>query len=56
MSHGDATYACQLEDFGCEVLKDGGHIHGSLGADAHLLLSVLLEETLDTTAGELGRS
>lgn len=53
MSHREATYACQLEDFGCEVLENGGNVHGSLGTDAHLLLGVLLEETLDTTAGEL---
>jgi hypothetical protein len=47
------TYSCELENFGSEVLKHGGHIHGRLGADAHLVLCVLLEETLDTTAWEL---
>jgi hypothetical protein len=47
------TYSCQLEDFGCEVLENGGHVDGGLGADAHLVLGVVLEETLDTTAGEL---
>jgi hypothetical protein len=49
------TYSCQLEDFGCEVLENGGHVDGGLGADAHLVLGVVLEETLDTTAGELER-
>lgn len=53
MSHGEATYACQLEDFGCEVLQHGGNVDGGLGADAHLLLGVLLEETLHTSTGEL---
>lgn len=48
-----ATYACQLEDFGSQILEDSGHIHGGLGADTHLVLGVGLEETLDTTAGEL---
>lgn len=47
------AYSCQLEDFGCEVLENGGHVDGGLGADAHLVLGVVLEETLDATAGEL---
>lgn len=56
MTHddGDAcTYACELEDFGSQVLEHGRDIDGSFGADAHLVLGVGLEETLDTTAGEL---
>jgi len=47
------TYSCKLEDFGSEVLQHSGHIHGRLGADTHLVLCVLLQETLDTAAGEL---
>lgn len=47
------TYACKLEDFSSEVLKNGGDIDGGLGTNAHLVLSVLLQETLDTTAREL---
>lgn len=47
------TYACELEDFSSQVLENGGDIDGSLGTNAHLVLGVLLEETLDTTAGEL---
>lgn len=50
---GMETYACKLEDFGSQVLENGGDIDGSLGADAHLVLGVGLEETLDTTTGEL---
>lgn len=56
MTHddGDAcTYACELEDFGSQVLEHGRDIDGSFGADAHLVLGVGLEEALDTTAGEL---
>jgi len=49
------TYACQLEDFGSQVLENRGYVHGSLGTDAHLVLGVLLEETLDTAAGKLAR-
>jgi hypothetical protein len=47
------THACKLQDFGCQVLKYGSNIDGSLGAHAHLVLSVLLQEALDTTAREL---
>lgn len=49
------THACELEDFGSQVLENGGNVNGSLGADAHLVLGVGLEETLDTTTWELGR-
>lgn len=48
------TYACEFEDFGRQVLENGGGVDGSLGTDAHLALGVGLEETLDTAAGELG--
>jgi hypothetical protein len=47
------TYSCKFKDFGSQVLQHSGHIHGRLGADAHLVLCVLLQETLDTTAWEL---
>lgn len=50
---GGLTYACQLKDFGRQVLENGSNVNGSLGADTHLVLGVGLEETLDTTAGEL---
>lgn len=54
MSRGRAaTYASKLEDFGSQILEHGGNVDGSLGTDAHLVLGVVLEETLDTTAGEL---
>lgn len=47
------THACELEDLGGQVFENGGDIDGSLGANTHLVLGVCLEETLDTTAGEL---
>ena len=50
-----ATYPCKLKHFGREVFEDGSDIDGGFGADAHLALSVGLEETLDTTAWELRR-
>ena len=48
-----ATHSCKLKNFGCQVFEHGCDIDGSLGADAHLVLGVLLEEALDTTAREL---
>lgn len=48
------THACELENFGGKILEDSGNVDGSLGANTHLVLGVRLEETLDTTAGELG--
>lgn len=45
--------AGELEDFGRQVFEHGRHVHGRLCRDAHLVLRVRLEETLDTTAGEL---
>jgi hypothetical protein len=47
------THACELEDLSGQVLKNSGDIDSSLGSNTHLVLGVLLEETLDTTAGEL---
>lgn len=47
------TYACELEDFGSQVLENSGNVDSSLGADTHLVLGVCLEETLDTTTREL---
>lgn len=45
--------ACQLEHFGGKILQDGGNIDGGLGSNAHLVLGLALQETLDTTAWEL---
>lgn len=47
------THSCEFEDFGSQVLEHGSDIDGCLGADAHFVLGVGLEETLDTTAWEL---
>jgi hypothetical protein len=47
------THSCELENFSGEVFEDGGDIDGGLGSYAHLVLGVVLQETLDTAAGEL---
>lgn len=47
------THACELENLSSEIFEDGGNVDGGLGANTHLVLGVGLEETLDTTAGEL---
>lgn len=49
------SVACQFENFGGEILQDSSDIDRSFGSDAHLILCVVLQETLDTTAGELDR-
>jgi len=48
--------SCELEDFSGEIFENGGNVDGCLGTDAHLVLGVVLQETLDTTAGELKTS
>lgn len=45
--------ASELEDFGGEVFEDSGNVDSGLGSDAHLVLGLGFEETLDTTAWEL---
>ena len=47
------SVAGKFENLSGEVLEDSCDIDSSFGADAHLVLSVVLEETLDTTAREL---
>jgi hypothetical protein len=47
------THSCELENFSGEVFEDGSDIDGGLGSYAHLVLGVVLQETLDTAAGEL---
>jgi hypothetical protein len=44
--------ACELEDLSCEVLKDGGEVHGGTGTDA-LSVAALLHEASDSSDGEL---
>jgi hypothetical protein len=46
--------SCQFEDFGGQVFQHCCDVDGGFGADAHLVLGLRLEETLYTTAGELG--
>jgi len=43
----------KFEDFGGEIFQNSSDVDGSLGAYAHLVLSVVLEETLYATAREL---
>lgn len=50
---GGRTYPGKLEHLGGEILQYRRNVDGCLGADTHLVLSVLLQETFDTTAGEL---
>lgn len=45
--------SCQLEHFGGKVFENGSDVDSSFRSDAHLVLSLGLEETLDTTAGKL---
>lgn len=47
------THACKLKNLGSKILEYCSDVDGGLGADAHLVLCVLLQETLDTTAREL---
>ena len=47
------THSCELEDFSGQVFEDGGYVDSSLGSNAHLILGVVLQETLDTTTWEL---
>jgi hypothetical protein len=47
------TDACKLEDLSGQILEHSGHVNGGLGANTRLFLSACLEESLDTTAGEL---
>jgi len=48
--------AGEFENFGSQILQDGSDIDGGFGTNSHLVLSVVLEETLDSTAGELQAS
>lgn len=50
------THACELKDFGSQIFENGCNIDGSLSTNAHLVLCVLLQETLNTATGELRRS
>lgn len=48
-----ARVARQLQDLGRQVLKDGRRVHGGRGSDALRMVDRVLEETVDTTNGEL---
>ena len=45
----------QLEDLSCQVLHDGGHVHGGTGSDTLSVVS-LPQQTMDTSDGELKSS
>lgn len=48
-----ASIASQLEDFGREVLQDGGSVDSSSGSHAMPLVNGVFEETVDATDGKL---
>lgn len=52
-SGGTRTYSCKFEDLGSKVFENSSNVNGSLGANTHLVLGVLLEKALDTATGEL---
>jgi hypothetical protein len=47
------THSCKLKNFGGEIFEDSGNVDSRLGSYSHLVLRVVLQETLDTTTGEL---
>jgi hypothetical protein len=46
-------HSCKLENLCGKIFEDSSNVYGSLGSNAHLILSVVLQETLDATAREL---
>jgi hypothetical protein len=51
----EMTHSCELENFRGEVFEDSGNVDGCLRSNAHFVLGIVLQETLDTTARELDR-
>lgn len=47
------THSCKFENFGGEIFENSGNVNGGLRSNSHLILRVVLQETLNTTAGEL---
>lgn len=47
------THSCELKNFSGKIFEDGCNIDCCLSPNAHLVLSVVLQESLDTTAGKL---
>ena len=47
------THSCKFKNFCSEVFENGCNVYGCLGSNAHFVLGVVLQESLDTTAGEL---
>lgn len=47
------TLTSKLQNLGGQVLKNGGAVHGSGGTDSAIVGGPLLQETVDTTDGEL---
>jgi len=43
----------KFQDFGGEVFEDGSHVDSSFCSDAHFVLCVVFEKTLDTAARKL---
>ena len=44
---------CQLENLSRQVFQDGARVHGGLSTDSHVVLRSALEQTVDTSDGEL---
>lgn len=47
------THSCKFQDFGSQILEHSRDVDCSLCTNTHLVLRVLLQEPLDTTAGKL---
>lgn len=50
------THSCKLQDFGSQILEHSRDVDCSLRTNTHLVLGVLLQESLDTAAGELKKA
>jgi len=47
------THSCELKNFSSKIFEDCSNVDGCLGSYAHLVLGVVLQETLDTATWEL---
>jgi hypothetical protein len=50
------THSCEFENFSGKIFENGGDVDGCLGSNTHLVLGVVLQETLDTTAWKLSEN
>lgn len=47
------THSCKLENFSSQVFENGCDIDCCLGSNAHLVLGIVLQKTLDTSTWKL---